>query len=460
MICSKDKYINPDKRVQLVRTDFWKNTAAFGLKDNAVNILSNAADYKTQVLEQIAKAEHRIIITALYLEDDDAGREILSALHQASLNKPNLKVTVLVDYHRARRGRIGESKSEGNAKLYCEYNEKYNSNVKVYGVPIKAREIFGVLHLKGLVFDDILLYTGASINDVYLQQHDRYRLDRYFVLNQKGICDSIESFMNEIMLVSDATPRIDSRPIADYNEIKLAHKQLMRTLKKTKYKEPSGINKNSLNARMFLGFGRRGNDLNKLIKNLFDQTKEELVLYTPYFNFPAPLMRSLRKLLKHGKKVTIVVGDKTANDFYISPEKPFNTIGGLPYLYETILQKFLKSQNKYLEQGLLKVYLWKDNDNSFHLKGVCSDGKRHLLSGHNLNPRAWSLDIENGILLDDPNKTLKQRIEDEKSQVLKHCTQIMNFDELETMPDYPAPVQKILGKIKRVKGDVILKRFI
>ena len=62
MICSKDKYINPDKRVQLVRTDFWKNTAAFGLKDNAVNILSNAADYKTQVLEQIAKAENRIII--------------------------------------------------------------------------------------------------------------------------------------------------------------------------------------------------------------------------------------------------------------------------------------------------------------------------------------------------------------------------------------------------------------
>ncbi|SFC09030.1 CDP-diacylglycerol--serine O-phosphatidyltransferase [Pseudoalteromonas denitrificans] len=443
-----------------MRNDFWKNTAAFGLKADAVNILSSARDFKAQLLDHIAKAEKRIIITALYLEDDDAGREVLTALHQASLNKPSLKVTVLVDYHRARRGRIGESKSEGNAKLYCEYNEKFSSNVKVFGVPIKAKELFGVLHLKGFVFDNTLIYSGASINDVYLQQHERYRLDRYFVLNQQGLCDSIETFLNEVMLVSQATPRLDSRPISDYGQIKLAHRQLMRTLKIAKYKQSSGNSKSVLTARLFLGFGRRKNDLNKLIKNLFDQTKEELVLYTPYFNFPTPLMRSLKKLLKHGKKVTIVVGDKTANDFYISPEKPFNTIGGLPYLYETILQKFLKSQNKYLKQGLLEVYLWKDNDNSFHLKGVCADGKRHLLSGHNLNPRAWSLDIENGILLDDPNKTLASAIEDEKIQVLKHCTQITSFDELETMKDYPAPVQKILGKIKRVKGDFILKRFI
>ena len=45
-----------------------------------------------------------------------------------------------------------------------------------FGVPINTREVFGVLHIKGFVFDDTVLYSGASINNVYLQQQDKYRL--------------------------------------------------------------------------------------------------------------------------------------------------------------------------------------------------------------------------------------------------------------------------------------------
>ena len=48
-----------------------------------------------------------------------------------------------------------------------------------FGVPINTREVFGVLHIKGFVFDDTVLYSGASINNVYLQQQDKYRYDRY-----------------------------------------------------------------------------------------------------------------------------------------------------------------------------------------------------------------------------------------------------------------------------------------
>ncbi|WP_440053109.1 CDP-diacylglycerol--serine O-phosphatidyltransferase [Pseudoalteromonas sp. T1lg65] len=439
---------------------FWQNSPGFALSPNDCEVLTDAKQYHQTLLKLISQAKQRIYITALYLQDDEAGRQILEALHQASLNNPKLSVKVLVDFHRAQRGLIGEQKSEGNAKLYCDMKEQYGSSVEVYGVPVKAKELFGVLHLKGFVVDDQLLYSGASLNNVYLHHGDKYRLDRYFLITNESLADSFCQFTDSVLIGSSAVPRLDIRPLPKMVDIKAAQRQLMRALKKASYNTSQASETSGLNVRPFLGFGRRTNKLNRLIKALFDTTEQELVLYTPYFNFPAPLLRSLRRLLKTGRKVTIVVGDKTANDFYIAPEQPFSRIGALPYLYETILYKFVKSQRKYISSGMLNVYLWQDGNNSFHLKGVSRDGNTHLMSGHNLNPRAWGLDIENGILIEDPERHLLPQIEAEKQSVLEHCKRIGSHYDLETLEDYPLPVKKLLGQAKRVKVDFIIKRFI
>ena len=439
---------------------FWQEKPAFGLTSKDVNVLTNAQEYRTQLLRLISNAKQRIYITALYLQDDEAGREILEALHRVSLANPDLEIKVLVDFHRAQRGLIGAAKSDGNASLYCDYLEKFKSNVQVYGVPVKAKELFGVLHLKGFVVDDTLLYSGASLNNVYLQYNERYRLDRYFLVDQAALCDSVVDFIESKLIGSQAVPRIDTRPLKRLIDFKFEQKQLMRELKSASYANPTTPNNDPLGVRLFLGLGRRNNSLNRLIKNLFDTTEQELVLYTPYFNFPAPLMRSLRRLLKQGKQVTIVVGDKTANDFYLPPSEPFSKIGALPYLYETILHKFVKSQKRHIDNGNLNVYLWKHDSNSFHLKGICADRQRHLLSGHNLNPRAWGLDIENGILIEDPQQSIMQAIDNEKQEILKHCRRLTGPNDLETVEDYPQPVKKLLGQAKRVKVDFIIKRFI
>lgn len=439
---------------------FWQEKPAFGLTTEDIKVLTNAKEYRSELLRLIRTATKRIYITALYLQDDEAGREILSALHEASLANPALDIKVLVDFHRAQRGLIGAAKSEGNASMYCDFLEEFQSNVQVYGVPVKAKELFGVLHLKGFVIDDTLLYSGASLNNVYLQQDDKYRLDRYFLVNQAGLCNSVIDFIHTYLLSSEAVPRLDRRPLTKFNDIKVAQKQLMRELKSASYNSASEASSTQLGVRLFLGLGRRSNKLNRLIKSLFDTTEQELVLYTPYFNFPAPLLRSLRRLLKQGKQVTIVVGDKTANDFYLPPSEPFSKIGALPYLYETILYKFLKSQKRHIVNGNLNVYLWKHESNSFHLKGICRDNRTHLLSGHNLNPRAWGLDIENGILIDDPEQRILPQIEQEKKAILTHCRRLTGPQDLETMDDYPSPVKKLLGQAKRVKVDFIIKRFI
>ena len=229
---------------------FWQEKPAFGLTSKDVNVLTNAKQYHTQLLDLIANAQTRIYITALYLQDDEAGREILQALHLASLAKPDLDVKVLVDFHRAQRGLIGAEKSEGNASLYCDYQQQYQSNVQVYGVPVKGKELFGVLHLKGFVIDDTLLYSGASLNNVYLQYDERYRLDRYFLVTQSALCNSVVDFIEQQLLSSEAVPRIDIRPLTKFNDIKLEQKQLTRTLKQANYAHAVNDNEYPLGVRL------------------------------------------------------------------------------------------------------------------------------------------------------------------------------------------------------------------
>ncbi|STW05333.1 CDP-diacylglycerol--serine O-phosphatidyltransferase [Klebsiella grimontii] len=77
------------------------------------------ADFRQALLARIAQATQRICIIALYLEQDDGGKGILQALYDAKRQRPELDVQVLVDWHRAQRGRIGAAASNTNADWYC-----------------------------------------------------------------------------------------------------------------------------------------------------------------------------------------------------------------------------------------------------------------------------------------------------------------------------------------------------
>ena len=69
---------------------------SFPLTAEAVTILSGAAEFRRCLLEKIATATQRIYIVALYLQQDEAGQEILDALHAAKLKRPELEIAVVV----------------------------------------------------------------------------------------------------------------------------------------------------------------------------------------------------------------------------------------------------------------------------------------------------------------------------------------------------------------------------
>ena len=94
-----------------------------------IEVFSTPKQYQQQLLSLIASARQRIYISALYLQDDDAGREVLHALYQAKAKTSDLDIKIFVDYHRGQRGLIGEKGSLGNRALYLALAEQYEQKI-------------------------------------------------------------------------------------------------------------------------------------------------------------------------------------------------------------------------------------------------------------------------------------------------------------------------------------------
>ena len=423
--------------------------------------LAGPVAFRETLLELIALARQRILIATLYLQDDDAGREVLSALYAAKAARPELEIAVFVDWHRAQRGLIGTGKSAGNAALYRDMARRLGPGVPVYGVPVQTREIMGVMHLKGYIVDDAVLYSGASLNDVYLQRKQRYRLDRYHLFQDRRLADSLADPLLRAIRPDPAVHALDTESVPRTASLRAHIVRFRRLLAKTRYPMSGGaIRQGEVGITPLFGIGGRDNELNAVLLKLVRQARERMVLFTPYFNLPGPLRRAIGAKINDGCRVSIVLGDKIANDFYIPPEEAFKTIGALPYLYEGNLRRFCKTHQAAIDRGSLEVHLWRHERHTFHLKGLLVDENYALLTGNNMNPRAWNLDLENGLLIHDPQGLLRGQHQSELERILAHTQRLDDYRSLETVESYPVPVKRLLKRLTRVRMDRLVNQVL
>jgi len=418
------------------------------------------AEFRTALLARIASATQRICIIALYLEQDDGGKEILQALYDARRNRPELDVRVLVDWHRAQRGRIGAAALNTNADWYCRMaQENPGVEVSVYGVPVNTREALGVLHFKGFIIDDCVMYSGASLNDVYLHQHEKYRYDRYQCIRNPQMTDVMFDWVTRNLVQGRGVNRLDAENRPKSPEIKNDIRLYRQELRDASYHFQGDADNEQLAVTPLVGLGK-SSLLNKTIFHLMPCTERKLTICTPYFNLPAMLVRNIIHLLREGKQVEIIVGDKTANDFFIPEDQPFKIIGALPYLYEINLRRFLSRLQYYVNTDQLVVRLWKDEDNSYHLKGMWVDEEWMLLTGNNLNPRAWRLDLENAILIHDPKHELTEQRDKELDLIRHHTAVVKHYRDLQSIADYPVKVRKLIRRLRRIRIDRLISRIL
>lgn len=432
---------------------------AIELQKQQINVIPSAKAFAAVLKTLIAQAQDRIVISALYLENDQAGQALMKQLVAAKHNKPALSISVIVDDHRARRGRIGDKAAAGNLASYQALCREHQVDIAFYGVRVKPREVMGVMHLKGMVFDSSVLYSGASINNMYLHQNEHYRLDRYYQIENRCLADSLSDLLLEQVVAKGVVTNLLNEEVPEKSTLKRLSAQTLQVVQQAQY-QLSQSSTADLSVLPVMGCGKKNNALNALTLSLIKASETSIILITPYFNLPKQVVREVRRAMARGVTVTMIVGDKAANDFFIADNDSFSTIGIIPYLYEKLLRRFIKKYARYIEQEQLHIHLWRDGSHSFHAKGLMVDDIYNLLTGSNFNPRAWSLDLENAILIQDHRKVMKPDIKLEIERIMKHTRKITHLDMLDAEKQYPEKARKLMKKLTLARIDRLLKRFL
>nr|BET44848.1 MAG: CDP-diacylglycerol--serine O-phosphatidyltransferase [Candidatus Aschnera chinzeii] len=415
-----------------------------------------AKSFREIISQHILTAKKYIYITVLYFECDYTGKNILDLLYKAKLARPSLDIKIFVDWHRARRTRIGASNNITNANWYYQCSQTYpNFNIPIFGVPINTQEALGVFHFKGFIFDNIIIYSGASINNAYFQNGNNYRYDRYHLFHNTNLAGIMKDFIDKHLLTSPAVQRLDQKNFFYKKSIKNSIKKLRHNLKNYNYQFTNDASNEELSIIPLIGLGKN-NNFNKTIIHLMNCTKNKIIISTPYFNLPNILKRVIKKLLLNGKTIEIITGDKIANDFYIDPNKPFKIISVLPYIYEINLRKFIQTYQMYIDNNQLIVRIWKNGNNTYHVKGIWIDNNWQLITGNNFNPRAWRLDLENAILFHDPQE-LFQITKNKELEYINSSTVILkHYSELDNINVYPKKVKKLIQNLHLIRIDKLM----
>ncbi|ADD79416.1 CDP-diacylglycerol--serine O-phosphatidyltransferase [Candidatus Riesia pediculicola USDA] len=420
--------------------------------------LHQAKNFRKIVLEKISNAEECIYIPVLYFEKDDSGKEIIEALIFSKKRKPNLDIKIMVDWNRAKRNRIGNKYEDmTNLDWYRLISIRLsNHKINVFGIPISITEIFGTFHLKGIIIDDSVIYSGASISNIYFHRKRKHRYDRYHVFYNPDLAQTMKNFLDQEILRFPAVQRYDL--LLKNIKIKKRHvNRLRKNLKRCHYQFQKTASDEELSVCPIIGMGKNSS-LNRVILSLIGSTDKYMTICTPYFNFPIDIIKMIQKLLVVGKKVEIIIGDKTANDFYINPKE--NSVGWiniLPYLYEINLRNFVKILQRFIDNQQLNVRCWKYSNHSFHLKGIWIDSTWQLITGNNFNRRSWYFDLENAILVHDPTKKRSNQMRKEMNCIQMHTVPIVHYEQIESVYHYPRKIQRRIYRIKNTGIDHLVK---
>ncbi|MGP1946397.1 MAG: phospholipase D-like domain-containing protein, partial [Arsenophonus sp. ER-LPS3-MAG3] len=129
-------------------------------------------------------------------------------------------------------------------------------------------------------------------------------------------------------------------------------------------------------------------------------------------------------------------------------------------LYEVNLRRFICRLQYFVDKQQLIIRLWKDGENSYHLKGIWIDNNWQLITGSNLNPRAWRLDLENAILIHDPQKVLLQQKNKELKYIMANTHIMTHYKELENIKCYPIKIKKLIYRLSRIRADKLICRIL
>lgn len=154
-----------------------------------VAVLHSPSQFRDVLHNCLAAARRRVTLASLYLgAEGPHERQLLSSLAAAAAQSADMRVSLVLDAHRASRptGVDAVTGQPASCASACAqvllpagaavYLHKRHPLAEV--LPHRTREVLGVCHVKAAVFDDNVLWTGANLSEQYLT----HRQDRYILI--------------------------------------------------------------------------------------------------------------------------------------------------------------------------------------------------------------------------------------------------------------------------------------
>eukprot|EP00002_Diphylleia_rotans_P004841 TRINITY_DN1374_c0_g1_i2.p1 TRINITY_DN1374_c0_g1~~TRINITY_DN1374_c0_g1_i2.p1 ORF type:complete len:344 (-),score=59.70 TRINITY_DN1374_c0_g1_i2:1138-2169(-) len=174
---------------------------------NCVRILHSPGEFYETILSLSRSAKKRISISALYLGTGDLEQKMIETIVEALKQNDQLSVSVVMDCLRGTRVHQESSTAMLLTPLVKEFPTQ--SCVSFFHTPLltgfwkdvlpaRVNELAGVQHVKGAVFDNTVILTGANLGDQYFVN----RQDRYFVIESELLANHFSSLFEGMSKVS------------------------------------------------------------------------------------------------------------------------------------------------------------------------------------------------------------------------------------------------------------------
>lgn len=402
------------------------------LSPEKAKVIDNNGEALEERIRMIANADEKIILSTYEFRSDESGKDVLSALIDASLR--GVKVQMIVDG-------VGALARMMNNDYFIALSSLENAQIKVYN-PIRIYQpwnLMGRMHDKYLLVDDESYILGGRNNyDYFLGDHDGYQnydwdilvsssqknshsiqqLNQYFqsVWNLE-VSELYHDDNDEQDDVLDERQELQERykdlqeehkdwflPNNEPNTLPTQHIELVSNPIQVEIKEPV---------------------VYETITHLMTQAKQEVKFHTPYIIANDYMLERIELMCQNVPQVTMMTNSVANNG---------NPFGAMDY------QKYKK---KILNTGL--DILEYDGGVSYHGKCFTIDDHFSAIGSFNWDMRSAYLDTELMIVIDsqEVNASLKEKMtsyEKDALQVIDENTYDLKENQI---PQENSPLRSI-----------------
>ncbi|CAG9539882.1 unnamed protein product [Cercopithifilaria johnstoni] len=400
-----------------------------------IKIIETPTEFYDRILRLIREAKERIVISTLYLGDGSYEKALVDELEKAFDMNPNIKMSILVDYLRGTRGGAESSlilllrRLIPRASVYL-FHTPCLRGLKKMILPERVNEVIGLQHMKLLLFDNHIIFTGANLSNIYFTN----RRDRYILVENcpqlANFVDSLVeavgscSFMLNMRGTTSLAEKCDVHPFKGNFEAyrSMLHNRVMSTL--NVFSKESGSKSNFATGTRIYPLLQMGiisiNQELKFLKNLLSLQNRQLSLTisSGYFNFTDCYIDLVAN--QKSFEMDIVYASPQANGFY----QASGLFGFIPLVYVYISYLLYK-----MIGPNIRLFEYNRPGWSYHAKGLWVDSRQSSLSAtmigsSNFGHRSVHRDLEAQFLIITCNEKLKASLQEERSRIMDYAIKV------------------------------------